>query len=112
MAQQPTTTLPLVAIPSPFTPGNFVVTTRASVEAVAAGYVGALDPVPYMLILCEPEEEGGHPVEFVKLESARQMAGLCEYDGLDPYQLLYLATCMVRLGLGTGTVAQTRVHQD
>ena len=49
------------------------------------------------LVLCNPEEHGGRPIEWLCVEGAKGMVATIEIEGRAPYQLLYKTTAADRL---------------
>jgi len=49
------------------------------------------------LVLCNPEENGGLPIEWLRAEGAKGMVAALEMEGLAPYQMLYKTTAADRM---------------
>jgi hypothetical protein len=62
------------------------------------------------MYLCEPEVEGGLPLEWLHVSSAKHMKANIEVDGAGDYQWLYEATCQKRLGKTDMPVANEPKH--
>lgn len=73
----------LTTIPSPFTPNTHIV--------VLMPRTGTDN-----LILCNPEIEGGLPIEWVEPKGAEHMIACIQAEGFGEYQFLYEGTCAHR----------------
>lgn len=49
------------------------------------------------MVLCDPEIEGGLPIQWASKQGAEGMAASIEVDGLGEYQMLYKTTATNRL---------------
>lgn len=74
----------LKTIPSPFTPNTHIVAILGTNN----------------LILCNPETEGGLPIEWADTKGAEHMIACIDAEGTGTYQFLYETTCAQRISQG------------